>query len=79
METPKVLINANSIVDGPEWCTFQPIRMVTNWSKQVVIKDQDQLEKITGSDLGHAKDQDQLSNFDLDLKDQWSFPISALW
>ena len=41
------------------------------------LKDQGHLEKIPCSDLDHAKYQDQLSDLNLDLKDQWSFPISV--
>ena len=33
-------------------------------------QDQDQQEKIPCSDLDHTKDRDQLSDLDVDLKDQ---------
>ena len=61
--------------------------MVTNWSQNLVIRDQDHFEKInikitekkiTSSDLEHAKDRDQLGDLDLLDQDQWSFCISAV-
>ena len=43
------------------------------WSPNVEIADQDQFQKITGNDLDHKKDQDQLDDLDIWDEDQWSF------
>ena len=69
---------------------FPAIAVVTNWSLNLVSRDQDQCKKIkswkdqdqdhqlkiTSSDVDHAKDWDQLGDLDLLDQDQCFFCIS---
>ena len=59
----------SSLITNMNVCTTTYGEKLISKIGGVKIKDQDQFVKINSSDLDHMKDQDQLSDLDLDIED----------